>query len=236
MTAAEIWNIVVGAVTAFASLFIILELVQMKKQTKINFMQLQQMQEQTKLDADKLKREKTVDVMIEWAKSLEKETSFAEKIVKNFSKEQCKSLYNFQDFEVTGKELCEKLCIICPDKDNVRCLKCKQNLELSNKITIEGYHIFILRWLIIKYLNSLEVIMIAWQQGIVDSDIIEQEFAFLVNDGEGELKNFRQIAGGGASYPIIETFCDKLIEKNKHKTTAKLKNDINVTKELSLSK
>lgn len=61
---------------------------------------------------------------------------------------------------------------------------------------------------IISYLNSLECVLLAWELGIVDRKVIQDQFIFLDKKRQKEraLEVFRSFAGNGRSYPTIEKF------------------------------
>lgn len=182
--------------------------------------QLNLMKKQTHDNLEQSLREKTVEIMTTWSKTVQKETSFAEKIVEQFDEKQCELLYEQKDFQVST-EVKRELCQICPYKNTNTCTECKSNS--SNLHTVSGLQLTELRWYIISYLNSLESVMIAWQQGIVDREIIEKQFLFLVDPTKkrNALANFRKVAGNGNSYPVIEKFCNILIEKQKQEVSTK---------------
>lgn len=68
-----------------------------------------------------------------------------------------------------------------------------------------------LRWEVVTYLNRLESVLAAWQHGVADQEIIEQQFAYLVSPREGHyaLEKFRR-AEGEEHYPAIKAFVDWL--------------------------
>ncbi len=169
------------------------------------------------------RRQKTVDMLLEWTKSLERETSFAEKIVEKFSEEQCRKLYLQEPFQV-DLETKKSLCQICCYKDEERCKNCKKQ-QVGPFYTVDDKQLLELRWYIISYLNTLETVLVAWQQGTVDKKIIEREFSYLYSAEKGwdVLAAFRRAAGGMASYPIIETFLSALKEDEKRKNKLKIK-------------
>ena len=193
---------------------------------------------------DEKRREKTVDYMIKWSESLSWETSYALRIVESFNHQQCISLYKNIPFEVDYKTK-ESLCPICSRylKNTCNdCLKKKKQKEQCGDVTIENnstssaketkeklYTIDVtqcaeIRWYIIKYLNHLEALLISWKEGIVDREIIEEQFCYLYNpiSGTDTLQSFRNIAGDGKSYPTIEEFCLEL-RNNRQQTNNKLK-------------
>lgn len=191
---------------------------------------------------DEKRREKTVDYMIKWSDSLRWETTYAVRIVEGFNHEQCANLYNKQPFEVNF-ETKKELCPICSSYKKSSCKKCFEttikpenmahdchvydknfNDSSSRMYTIDVVQCNEIRWYIIQYLNFLEALLISWKQGIVDRDIIEEQFYFLYDPDSGKdaLQSFRNAAGKGKSYPTIEEFCLEL-RNNKQQTNIKMK-------------
>ena len=80
-----------------------------------------------------------------------------------------------------------------------------------------------LRFSIIQYLNLLETVLIGWQNGIVDRDIIESQFTYLHDPTNNKncLQDFRTASGSEETYPSIEAFCIKLEENRKKKLKGK---------------
>lgn len=196
---------------------------------------------------DEKRREKTVDYMIKWSDSLRWETAYALKIVEGFNYEQSQSLYKGEPFEV-NRATKEKLCAICSHYLTPSCKKCLENVQIQcqkdeskkdskkcqihidvscqNKMyQIDARQCAEIRWYIIKYLNTLETILISWKEGIVDREIIKEQFYYLYNpeDGSDTLQAFRNVAGKGKSYPTIEEFCLEL-RNNRQQTNTKSKN------------
>ena len=168
------------------------------------------------------RRQKTVDVLLEWNKSLERETSFAERIVETFDTEQCRKLFQKEPFKVneeTHKELCE----ICCNKNVSDCNSCTK--DERGDYTVSGRQLLELRWYIISYLNTLETVLIAWQQSAVDRKMIEREFAYLYSAEKGwdVLSAFRTAAGGMKAYPVIDQFILQLKTNEEKKDKILLK-------------
>lgn len=191
------------------------------------FVQLALSTKQAKANHEEKRREKTVEYMLKWSESLEWETTFAINIIEQFNHIQCEKLYLREEFEV-NYEIKEKLCCICSHYQKPTCKKCTQQkaTEGSEKLT---YMVGIeqcteLRWYVIKYLNHLESLLISWKQGIIDRNIIEEQFVYLYDPktGQDTLQSFRNIAGNGASYPTIEEFCLALRTK-RQASNAKMK-------------
>jgi hypothetical protein len=91
-----------------------------------------------------------------------------------------------------------------------------QNDVLDEGGSIKSRYAAHIRYTTIAYLNSLEIVMIAWLHGIADRDIILQEFEFLVIPGEGSagLETFR-VAVGIATYPGINAFVHSLRNRER---------------------
>lgn len=160
------------------------------------------------------RRHKTVEVMMKWCDSLKKETSYAEKIVEKLNETQCRDLYLQTPFNVDMK-IKKMLCEICNCKDSEECKICKSQEKTQHEVFDK--QLLHLRWYVISYLNTLETILVSWDQGIVNKKVIEHEFSYLYNSEKGRdvLSNFRKVAGGIKNYPMIEKFCNTLKENEE---------------------
>lgn len=97
----------------------------------------------------------------------------------------------------------KEICKFCP-LDRELCPSC--TLKQGN--TVDGKILTELRWHVITYLNTLETILVSWQLGIVDREVIEEEFDFIKDASKGcTLAEFRHTAGG---FPVIEAFIDAI--------------------------
>ena len=168
------------------------------------------------------RRQRTVDMMMTWSASLKRATSTAEKIVERFDKDQCRALYLEKPFKV-DYETKQMLCSICGIVGTEECQLCKNKTD--DQYEVAGKQLLELRWHIISYLNTLETVLVAWQQGTVDREIVEHEFSYLYDDQKGwdVLSHFRTAAGGNNSYPVISEFCETLKNNQKAKSQIKTK-------------
>lgn len=80
-----------------------------------------------------------------------------------------------------------------------------------------------LRWLVVQYLNQMEVVLSAWLKSIADKEMIEEEFMPLVDSQEGDLlaARFRQDKQNGSAWPAIKAFVDEWRKRNDGKSTAR---------------
>ncbi len=167
---------------------------------------------QLKFDHERSRREKSVDILLEWSKGLKKEGSVARKIIECLNEEQCREVFAQDEVKINNKyeALLKQLF--------GEHLKTEgENIVISEPQSTE------LRWYALSYLNSLEYTLIAWQYAVVDKTIIETQFSYLFrpSDGHEVLKDFRKAAGGEDSYPAIEVFTAHLAEKRRAHLTEK---------------
>lgn len=188
---------------------------------------------QIKSEHEKGRREKAVELLLSWTLNIKPEANSAMKIVERFNKEQCVALHKEETFSVDCI-LYSEIEAIVPSKKKIapeekdlkaRCEICNgdKKSQCVHDIELTVKQVKKLRYLIISYLNLLESVLVAWQHGIADKDIIEQQFAFLVKPKEYKncLEDFRVACGSEVSYPAIETFCRTLEEKRRHKLIKK---------------
>ncbi|WP_144290516.1 hypothetical protein [Chitinilyticum litopenaei] len=176
--------------------------------------QLYLSKKQITADHERSRRERSVDILIEWSKNLKKEGSLARKIIECLSEDQCRDIFNQREVKVAKKHqiLLDQLfpsTIEQVDGDVIQLTEA-QSTEL--------------RWHAITYLNALEFTLVAWQYSVVDREIIEVQFSYLFSpaDGHEVLKHFRKAAGGEDSFPAIELFTAHLIDKRKNQLIKKL--------------
>ena len=163
-------------------------------------------------DHERSRREKTVDILLEWDQRLKKEGALARKIVETFSAEQCREIHAQLPITVNAK--LEPLLVQLFDTTFS---------PTNNQITLNEAYSSELRWHVITYLNALESVLVAWQYSVVDRGIIEHQFSYLFkpSDGHEGLKHFRVAAGGGDSYPAIEIFASHIKEERRKKLIQK---------------
>ena len=182
---------------------------------------------QKKKEHEEQRRQKTVDMLLEWNRSLERETSRATKIVGKFSEEQCRKLFRQEIFKV-DKAIKSEICQLCKDENHSDCANCDLHESSKDECYISQRQLIELRWYIISYLNTLETVLVAWQQGTVDKKMIEREFSYMYSpeNGVDVLSKFRNAAGGSKSYPVIDYFIFTLKENEAHKYKLRMKYDL----------
>ena len=174
------------------------------------FLQIRLTRKQLKADHERSRREKSVELLLEWTKNLKENTSLARKIVESLDDEQTRNLFNQEDVKISKKyDNALKKILSINDADELK--------EENDFIILSGKSVSKLRWYVMSYLNMLESILVAWQYSIVDREIIEHQFSYLFfpEQGHEALKNFRVAAGGEKSFPVIEIFTNHLEEQRR---------------------
>jgi len=148
-----------------------------------------------------------INLLIHFDNSLEQSTSSARKLMEELSKEQIKHIYNHEpvEIEITHKNLIQAVL----DEP----IESKENEKFINLDSIKSSKI---RWLTVKYLNLLETVLEAWNNGIADSDIIKTQLRYLYSpkDSSKGMETFREIVDGKNTYPAIHAFISSL--KKEH--------------------
>lgn len=172
------------------------------------------MRRQFMADHERGRREKTVELLTEWFSRQEKEGPIARKIAEQLTEAQCRDVLAQQSIHVPAK-LCKQLSQLFGTE-----IKCEEG---EREVFITESQSADLRWHVVRYLNSLEMILVAWQYSIIDRGIIETQFSYLFRPTEGHevLKAFRSAAGGEETFPAIEIFVNHVKDKRRDKLIQK---------------
>lgn len=164
-------------------------------------------------DHERSRRERAIEILMEWTKNLSRENLFTRKILDTLSEDQCKSIFRHESFKMDKKHHLMLMHVI----REIPASAAPAPTGDDDLIEISDYQSSTLRWHALSYLNSLEFTLIAWQYSIADREIIETQFQYLYNSSDGTevLKNFRKAAGGSTAFPAIEVFTAHLAQKSK---------------------
>ncbi|WFM71906.1 hypothetical protein [Halomonas sp. CKK8] len=160
-------------------------------------------------DHERSRRQLSITLLESWVQNLTQHSTAARKLVDEFTEEQAKQLFSQEPFPVKSKYVPLLKAALNGDFDNE---------SKDYELTVEQSSA--LRWEVINYLNSLEVILSAWNNNIADKEMLEEQFRDLVSPEKDIylLKNFRKAIGGAAIYPCIDEFVQYL-EKVKSPVT-----------------
>lgn len=208
-------------VTAIASVIAALGIIFAAFQARIAAKQLTLSQEQLRADHERSRREHAIEVLRAWTKSLDKAQPSARKFIQELEESQCKLLIQRKPFKVSAEyqDLLKHALHDVLDESN--------ELEPDNddEITLNQKHLSELLSLIIEHLNTLEVALLSWMNGVADKEIMESQFEYLVRfeDGHFVLENLRKVMAGKANFPAIDLFVEHLTKKYENaKPKAKL--------------
>jgi hypothetical protein len=197
-------------ITAVASIVAACGVVFAASQARVAAKQLTLFREQLRADHERSRREHAIDVLRRWTEALDKAQPSARKFIQGLNEDQCKLLIQREPFTVSHKheELLKHALhdvLDVPDELN----------PVNGEITLNQRHISELLSLIIDHLNTLEVALLSWMNGVADKDIMESQFEYLVRfeDGNFVLENLRKVMAGKASFPAIDHFVSYLTEK-----------------------
>jgi hypothetical protein len=174
----------------------------------VGALQLRDLAQAAREDHRRSRREFAIALIQFWAANHRHESQSTRLFVETLNMEQCKNLFDYKPLKIDSSSL-PRL---------VACLqhsfpKITQATALEGD-TIKSVYAAHIRYTVIAYLNSLEVVMIAWHHEIADREIILKEFKFLVKPGEGSaaLETFR-VAIGVDAFAGINAFVKALRER-----------------------
>lgn len=162
------------------------------------YLQLRETHKQVLADHERSRREGAVQYLLVWTNGVSRPTSSASRVADSLDFDACQRIVQRQEVEIDvfHRELittCFPVGTVFREEGKRIILNVQQSAEV--------------RSLLIKHLNLLETVLCAWWYGSVRKDIIEKEFAYLLEPREGRtlLKYFRQ-ASGDHKYPAIAAF------------------------------
>lgn len=166
------------------------------------------LRQQMAADHDRSARALAITLMLHWQERVQFNTRQVASLVNKFDKPQCQALEHLQEFYVKPEDA--PLLALCIPED-FPSLK----TDDPKGILLSRSAVMKLRFTATSYLNLVESILTAWHQNIVDRDVIEDQFAFLDEDGENALEEYRKI-GGIDFFPSTTLFLDRLRENKRH--------------------
>jgi len=176
----------------------------------INFFSLRSMKKQLEIQKESFKRSSTINTLATWLKTFERKAILARHILSELNEDDIKKIYNFEDISLkdyqSNKIKKIKHLIYALNPQFMEDPNIKGDL-IPNHITTY------IRSLMTEYLNTLEIILLAWDQRIVDEDVFIKEFDYLLNDNNQCILDKILSVWGRRNYPIIDKFCNKLKDK-----------------------
>lgn len=170
---------------------------------------------QLRADHERSRRELAVKLLQEWTKGLKLECSAVVALVVTLSAEQCDDLAKRKSLSLDDDHRHINRNAV------LRCLEFtykNEGFEIDkiihgSKIDIDGDYVIFIRFIVMYYLNLLESILAAWNLGVADESILEEQFRFLKLSGY-DLEKLRIAAqnnnAGVDVYPSIANFILKI--------------------------
>jgi hypothetical protein len=172
-----------------------------------------EIRKQRKVDIERRNRETTVNILSTWLRTFERKAILARHILSLMDEEQIKNVYEFKEVKLPKVEekknkVLNLLYALLVKEERIK--------EIKDKEKIPAYISSYLRSLMTEYLNTLEIILLAWDQNIIDENTFKAEFSYLIQDNQCILENILKVWGKN-NYPIITKFCQRLIEEHSPK-------------------
>jgi hypothetical protein len=169
--------------------------------------QVRDARKQMKADHERSRRQLANEHILVWTNSLNRSTSSARKLADLLDEEDCRKLVAEQELVLNAdrKGLVEA------------CLTNHVGIvEKEGRIVLSSAQVAEIRYLVVRYLNTLETVLAGWRHSISDQTIISEEFRYLLEPKQGHkmLKVFRQSLGD-ENYPAIHQFEEYLSESKK---------------------
>ena len=171
--------------------------------------QLRDLAKAAREDHRRSRREFAIALIQFWAANHRHESQSTRLFVETLDREQCKNLFDYKPLKIDASSLPRLMACLQHSFPKIT-----QATALEEDETIKPAYAAHIRYTVIAYLNSLEVVMIAWHHEIADREIILKEFEFLVKPGEGSaaLETFR-VAVGLDAFAGINAFVKALRDR-----------------------
>ena len=160
-------------------------------------------------DHERSRRENAVQMMLEWAKKLDRGTNVITRFVDTLDDLQARELANERPFCISRekKGVVESLLLSVTELARDTALA-----DCDAGIEIRQVAVSLIRAQAVNYLNMLEIVLTAWKHNMADREILHAQFAPLYNPKNGDfmLERFRDAIGGAEAYPSIADFVQAL--------------------------
>lgn len=170
--------------------------------------QLETLKSQIANEHELSRRRLALEVLETFSNTLDRSQPSARNVIEGLSIEDCVSIRKKEPIQVsaTKKPFIQDALQGYINDDELEIDESNQKVPLNTK------HVSQLHYLAVTHLNSLEIALLAWHNGISDKDILENQLQYLIKPDHGYyfLENFRKAMGGSSAYPAIAAFVDHL--------------------------
>lgn len=159
---------------------------------------------QWQTDHERSRQNFAVTLMIKWVDNLHDDCLGVRRFVESLKKDQCEKLEKAEEFEIEGKDVELALYVLKREFPDAA-----EKLQApGGRVKLTTVYSLYIRSVAVRYLNTLECIMTAWDQGFADRAIIESEFKpAILGDKEQEIAmQYFRMASGVESFPSLNKF------------------------------
>jgi hypothetical protein len=175
----------------------------------IAILQLRETRKSEEEDHERSRREGAVQYALVWTNSLTPQSSKAARLADRLTLDECRAIANLEKVTIPIRHM---QLVEASFPEGTKFSTDGGHVQLSIQQTTE------LRWILVKYLNSLEIICAAWHAATVDRNIMEDEFKYLIDSRDGrQLLKFYREAEGEEFFPAIAAFEKALKERHQPK-------------------
>lgn len=178
-------------------------------------------QKTSKEDHERSRRELALKLLMHWDTNMQRQGTIARKLVENFNDDLCKKLKLQEEFSLEAKYIDLLKGSINHLLDDKRRDELDENKKSGQPIIVNQQESAELRWAVVSYLNSLEVILSGWKNNICDREMISEQFQFLFSSENNQyiLENLRKELGYTHTYPNIYAFIEQIKEDKLSSST-----------------
>jgi hypothetical protein len=157
-------------------------------------------------DQVRLRRQTAIGYLFEWSRGLQQGWSLARRLAEKLDDVQSQALADEKPLTLSNQLKPLVIGVLPEIPDTVR--------NATADIALGEREVSAIRWQLIRYLNSLEILFTAARHDIADHDILLEQFDYLVSPKEGRyfLEKFRE-AVGRDGYPSVDWAQTKLMAK-----------------------
>ncbi|MEI8394944.1 MAG: hypothetical protein WCF85_09435 [Rhodospirillaceae bacterium] len=168
-------------------------------------------------DHERSRRQLAIDLVWKWSTALQPESKPIRDFISGLDADQCRSINEGRPFLIDSNKKGKLISCLRKQFPEIEAYINDKIINSNNgHIVLEEGHIRTLRSHAVLYLNLLETVLASWRHNVADSDILEEQFNYLMssdNESHATLDKFRSVVGI-KHFPSIEKFLEHLKLKN----------------------
>lgn len=163
------------------------------------------------------RRRLAIEMCRHWAGYTTPETSSVTRLVEKMNPNQCEAIAKANELTILADYHHHLTNILQGRFGDIE--EQLEEFRQGENYVIPSKYVQHIRYIAVRYLNMLESVLMTWTSGVVDQEMIEQEFEYLFNEQEGRtaMEPLRAKVGREA-FPAIEQFVEALRERARSNT------------------